>query len=408
MMAKKILIINGDWGMGGISRIIKNTMENLANDWEKELLLLRSAKFAKRNQENERLFPFPRNTKVFTIEEDDVFIRFFALVRFLRDSRPHLICSHFLPGGNQLLLIYAAKKLAGLLSPIVAVHHGSYVFANYPFASILRHRGSFIDFPRNGRFDMFTLHLRKYIVKEKIEAIVTVCKDLEKLVRASWDISSDKIITIYHPIVGEEIFEYSQPEPSEYKNLHDSIKVVMVARLSTGSKDFQTLLRAFSLLTKKEKKAKLFLVGDGPGKDKIVQWIEDLNLKESVFLLGARPNPYPYIRYADVFTFASKFEGLGVVIVEAMALGCPVVATDCPVGPRELIGDNENGILVPMKDPEKMAEAMIRIMEDEELRIRIVENGKRKAQEFSISTSVRKYEELFKKLLERRGLNPQA
>ncbi|MGC8843439.1 MAG: glycosyltransferase, partial [bacterium] len=98
-------------------------------------------------------------------------------------------------------------------------------------------------------------------------------------------------------------------------------------------------------------------------------------------------------------------EAMGRTIVEAMALGCPVVAFDCPVGPRELIGENENGLLVPMGNPSAMAEAMHRLLEDGKLRKRIVENGLKKAKEFLLSTNIRKREELFKELIGRRFQN---
>jgi glycosyltransferase involved in cell wall biosynthesis len=92
-------------------------------------------------------------------------------------------------------------------------------------------------------------------------------------------------------------------------------------------------------------------------------------------------------------------EALGRTMVEAMALGCPVVAGDCPFGPRELIGDNENGILVPMGNPSAMAEAMKKVLDDEELRNKIIKNGLKKAEEFRLPLSIRKRENLFNELL---------
>jgi glycosyltransferase involved in cell wall biosynthesis len=244
--------------------------------------------------------------------------------------------------------------------------------------------------------------LIKYILSKKADFIVAVSHDLKKFMEKVWKVPKWKLTTIHSPILGEEMFRNALKEPEEYKALPPkSIKIVAVARLSPKEKDFQTLLRAFSLLKEKYKNAKLFLVGGGDKKDvaQIIQWIEGLSLRDSVFYLGHRANPYPYIKYADISVLSSFSEGFPRVVAESMALGCPVVATDCPFGPRELIGENENGILVPMKDYIKMAEGMIRILEDDELRKRIIENAKRKAEEFRISTSVQKFEELLIKLL---------
>ncbi|MGB9877626.1 MAG: glycosyltransferase, partial [bacterium] len=184
-----------------------------------------------------------------------------------------------------------------------------------------------------------------------------------------------------------------------YKACPQSVKIVTVARLDLKNKDFKTLLDAFALLKGKYPESKLFIVGGGGEREKriITDWMAELSLEGSVFLLGHRPNPFPYVRYADVFVLSSFSEGLGRVIVEAMALGCPVVATNCPFGPRELIGNNENGIIVPVKDPKAMAEGIGKILEDKNLRQRIIENGLRKASEFFVSLSVRKYEKLFQK-----------
>ena len=247
---------------------------------------------------------------------------------------------------------------------------------------------------------MLALPIRKYVLRKGVNHFVAVSKDLQSLIEEKLEVPREKVSTIYNPIVAEEMFESAMAVPPEYNEFSNSIKVVSVARLSIG-KDFLTLLRAFFLFREKYNSAKLFIVGEGPDREQIIKWINELKLGDSVLLLGARINPYPYIKYADIFAFTSFREGLGRTIVEAMALGCPVVATDCPTGPRELIGDNENGILVPMRDPTAMAEGMMRILEDEELRNRIIENGKRKAEEFRISTSVQKREELFRKLLRR-------
>lgn len=257
-----------------------------------------------------------------------------------------------------------------------------------------------LEFPVD---ELITYPLRKYILKRKIDCLVMISKGLEKIAETRWGIPWEKLITIYNPIVGEEIFE-NYPEPEEYKAFPGVPKIVAVSRLDLDTKDFPTLLRAFALFKKRYERAKLFIIGDGPDKEKIQKFASELGLEDSVELLGFRANPYPYIKYADVLVHFSLVEALGRTIVEAMALGCPVVATDCPVGPRELIDNNENGILVPMKNPEKMAEAMIRIIEDKELRGRLVKNGEKIAQRFSALTAVRKREELFRDLVKHSAL----
>jgi glycosyltransferase involved in cell wall biosynthesis len=393
---RKILAIYAIWLIGGVERVIKNLLEALPNNWIKELLLLRTSNFAREVKELEYHFPFPKNTKVSKIEKNSSISRFFSLVRYLKQSQPDIIWNHFLPYSNATKLIFLAKLAAKIKAPIVCTLNGSETLSRIPLSFLKKHPGSFIDFDHDNFLDFL---FRKFIVGKGISKIVAVCKALKERVELSWDLNPEKIITIYNPLVWDDIYDMAKEEPPEYKELTNTIKIVKVSRLDTYGKDFRTLLTAFALLRKEYGNVRLFIVGEGSGKGQILEWIEELKLKDSVNLLGARVNPYPYVRYADVFAFSSFFEGLGNVIVEAMALGCPVVATDCPVGPREIIGNNENGILVPMRDPVAMAEGMKKIIKDHELRKRIIENGRKKSEEFRVSTCVRKYEEIFEKVL---------
>jgi len=381
-MRKKALFIVSRWIIGGREITIKNIIENLSDEWERELLLLRPPEVAIADEKSDKI-PFSSNTKVSRIEKPTRLSTFFSLVKFLRKCKPDIISYHIPLRVVDLLLLRLSMRLAGFSSPIVVTLH-------------LRDPDS-----RPGMLMYLTSPLRKYLRSKEVDYVVAVSRDLQKEAEIKLGIGKDRITTIYNPIVGEEMFEKAKEEPEEYKAFPNSIKIVMVARLATGHKDFQTLLHAFSLLRERYREAKLFLVGEGEGREQILKWIEELGLNDNVLLLGPRLNPYPYIRYADIFVLSSFIEGLGMVIVEAMALGCPVVATNCPTGPRELIGNNENGILVPMRDPVKMAEAMMRILEDRELRERIIENGRKKAEEFRISTSVQKYERFFNNLLEK-------
>jgi glycosyltransferase involved in cell wall biosynthesis len=379
---KKVLFVIDAWGIGGRQKSVKSLIENLSDEWESEILLLRGVWLAKLDKRRSK-FPFPKNAKVSKIEESSVPSFILSLVKFLRKSSPHIISTHIMPTVSLLPMIWLAKKIVGLPAPIIATVHGSN-----------------LDYSKKSFKEFLSLPIRKYVIRKGVNHFVAISKDLQSLIEEKLKVPREKVSTIYNPIVGEEMFESAKEEPPEYKEFSVNIKVVAVSRLSID-KDFLTLLRAFSLFREKYNSAKLFIVGEGPDREQIIKWINKLKLGDSVLLLGARINPYPYIKYADIFAFTSLREGLGRTIVEAMALGCPVVATDCPTGPRELIGNNENGILVPIRDPNAMAKGMMRILEDEELRNRIIENGKRKAEEFRISTSVQKREELFRKLLMR-------
>jgi len=114
--------------------------------------------------------------------------------------------------------------------------------------------------------------------------------------------------------------------------------------------------------------ARLLIVGQGEGehRDLIENLKTELGLEGSVTLHGFDSNPYKYMRAADVFVMSSEWEGPGHVLIEAQALGTPVVSTDCPAGPRDTLLDGQAGLLVPVGDPEAMATAIIESLTNRE------------------------------------------
>src|SRR4051812_37076077 len=141
--------------------------------------------------------------------------------------------------------------------------------------------------------------------------------------------------------------------------------------------------------------AHLWIVGEGEQRAFLENKIARLGLQDCVRLLGFQKNPYRYMAAADLFTLSSHFEGFGNVIVEAMACGTPVVATDCPYGPREIIEDGENGLLVEPASAASLARGMLRVLRDEELKNRLAANGLRRARDFEAQSIADEYGELF-------------
>jgi glycosyltransferase involved in cell wall biosynthesis len=122
-------------------------------------------------------------------------------------------------------------------------------------------------------------------------------------------------------------------------------------------KDFATLLKAFARL-RRTRPAKLIILGDGEGKEDLEALAETLGIRTDVDFPGYVANPYVYFRQASVFVLSSAWEGLPNVLIEAMACGCPVVSTDCPSGPSEILDGGRFGRLVPVGDDAAMAQAI--------------------------------------------------
>jgi glycosyltransferase involved in cell wall biosynthesis len=170
-------------------------------------------------------------------------------------------------------------------------------------------------------------------------------------------------------------------EPDLTAPTQGRIRYIACGRLAE-QKGYPLLFEAFARVVQKQD-AELHILGQGPLQARLEALSEKLGVVERIHFLGFRANPFLHMQAADVFILTSLWEGFGNVIVEAMAMGTPVISTQCPHGPDEIITNGENGILVPSADVEALTEAMLRLARDQGLRKRIAKAGKERAQDFS-------------------------
>jgi glycosyltransferase involved in cell wall biosynthesis len=137
-----------------------------------------------------------------------------------------------------------------------------------------------------------------------------------------------------------------------------------VGRL-TRQKAFDVLIRAF-VEVRKDHRARLMILGEGDERPALEGLVNKYGLEQDIILPGFVPNPYPYMAHAAAFVLSSRWEGLPTVLVEAMALGAPVISTDCPSGPREILLDGKYGQLVPVDDPIALALAIAKSLRTNE------------------------------------------
>lgn len=251
----------------------------------------------------------------------------FALARYLRIRRPDAVLST-MTGTNfaSVLACWAARTGCRL---------------------VLRQAVSLSNIPN--------AWLRSMIkpLYSKADAVIAVSDGVrEELVRLGLDPA--KLHTVRNPVDAQALIERAAEEkPSE---LDSHRYIVNVGRICE-QKDQATLLRAYAE-SGLAADYKLVLVGDGP---KMHAWRElasELGLSDSVLWLGAMANPYPVMAAASLHVLASKWEGYPNVLLESLALGVPVVATDAPWGARELLSGGRYGALVPVGDVDAMADAM--------------------------------------------------
>ncbi|NNC23967.1 glycosyltransferase [Salinisphaera sp. USBA-960] len=168
---------------------------------------------------------------------------------------------------------------------------------------------------------------------------------------------AERIETVRNPVVTATLFERaSEPCPHPWPGDGGSPVIVGIGRL-TEQKGWTTLLDAFAEL-RRTRDCRLLIVGEGPERAAITRRIESLALADCVALAGFVENPAAILARADMFVLSSRWEGSPNALTEALAIGTPVVATDCPSGPREILADGRFGPLVPVDAVSPLAEAM--------------------------------------------------
>jgi glycosyltransferase involved in cell wall biosynthesis len=163
---------------------------------------------------------------------------------------------------------------------------------------------------------------------------------------------------IYNPVVSDELMEASRQEVSHpWFEEESNVPVLLGVGRMDPQKNFVLLVRAFAKLNH-HCEARLVILGDGNERGKLKALVRELGVEDKVDFIGFKDNPYKYMANASLFVLSSNFEGLPTVLIEALACGCPVVSTDCPSGPHEILEGGKWGRLVPVGDEEALAEAM--------------------------------------------------
>ena len=189
-------------------------------------------------------------------------------------------------------------------------------------------------------------------------------------------------------------------KPNE--SVNHSYRIVSVGRF-TKEKNYPLLVNAFKLVKEKSDESKLYIYGRIDNELHLDDLISSLGIQNCVFLMGERDNIGEEIKTANVFVLPSKSEGMPNALMEAMALGLPVVATDCPSGgPRQLIQNEGNGLLVENNNAEALANAILRVLNDSEFATRIATNAKAVLIDYSEKKICDKWVSFLQKLYEKK------
>lgn len=280
-------------------------------------------------------------------------LRYFpALVRFMRASRPNALFAAT-PYMNAEAAL--ARRLAEIPCRLLVSEHND-LSSGHPFGG-----------GAHGRY-LPPLCRRTYPLAD---AIVAVSNGLAEDLARRTGIGRERITTVYNPVVTRDLAEKARQPIDHPWFERGSPPVILGAGRVGRAKDFMTLIRAFARV-RRNRPARLMILGKGkvrkdnrPDKRQVelTELASRLGVAEDVAFPGFVRNPFPYMAHAAVFAVSSLYEGFCNVLVEAMACGCPVVSTDCPSGPAEILENGKYGPLVPVGDDAALAEAICGLLD---------------------------------------------
>jgi len=241
-------------------------------------------------------------------------------------------------------------------------------------------------------------YLKRWLMSftyKRADKIITVSKAIKRVLEEDFSIPPEKIKVVYNPVSLEEIIFKSQKAVEHPFFKDGNAQVIISAGRLVKLKRYDRLLRVFSLIRKSQKTARLIILGKGILKRELENLALKLKINKFVSFVGYKDNPYAWMSKADIFVLSSAYEGFPNVLIEAMACGVPVISTDCLSGPREIITNGKNGILVPVGDERKLAEAILDLLNNEKKRKKFSLEAKKRVKDFEAKKIVTQYAKLF-------------
>lgn len=326
---KLISIVLPTLGGGGVERVrIELARRFIEAGYAVEFVLLRRS--------GELLSQVPEGAEIVELGASSFRNALLPLRRHFRARRPDAILAAMWPLSGITLL---AARLARSSARIVVSEHA--------------HLSKSGD---QGLASKTLLRLLGRQIYSRSDAIVSVSRGVGQDLAALIGVPETAIEVIHNPVrQTRSTAQIADVELAAWWN-QSPHRLLTAGRLA-AQKDQATLLHAFSLLRERAD-TRLIVLGEGPERPRLERFIGELGLEDYVRLPGFADDIRPYLAQASLFVLSSKWEGLGNVITEALVEGVPVVSTDCPSGPSELLDGGRYGALVPVEDPRSLAEAM--------------------------------------------------
>lgn len=388
---KTILFRTGYMGLGAIEQLAFEIVTALAERYRVVLAI--------ENEYNNSLVEkLPKNVEYFYLK-DKKFLDFMKSCRERKSKPVYRLIYNF-------LLSYEKIICKNRINHWLKNNGGADLFVDYD--------GMALKYAKNINIDKKVVWQHTALSGEKhlgrmgnrlknYDRIALICEEMKDGYIEAFPELKDKFVTKYNFLDIERIEKMMDDEAEltpEEKELQRDRYCVAVARLDEP-KDFTTLIKAFEILKNRGIEEKLYIVGEGELRGKIEKQLKELELEERVILLGRKKNPYIWIKNSQMFLHSSKREGLGMVLLEAMACEKMVISSDCPVGPREVLENGKVGILYEVGNYRRLAEIIEEYLLFPEKRIKYIVEGKYQLMNFRKEKIIKEYFKFFDELMEK-------
>jgi len=368
---KKILFVTFTLSNGGAERQIQHLLTYLNREKYSPMLVLLEKTVG---------YDIPSDVSVTCLNKKrpyNFFKLIFKLAKILKKEKPDIVIS-FLTYPNILLLLI--KLIIGYKKPIIISERTNLEIS---LSNIRKNR------------------IKSFLIKKLypcVDKIISLSLGVAERLHKAFLIPKEKIVAIHNSVDIRKVQMMAEECPSFEWYQNKAIPIIIAAGRLTKAKAYPDLFDAFANV-RKVLPCRLVILGDGELEQELKQLANDLSILDDVAFCGFQQNPFSFMAHSKVFVLSSHWEGFGNVIIEAMACGVPVISTNCPYGPNEIITNGVNGLLVPVGDTDAMAEAILKLLKDDILRKRLAEAGKQRSEDFRVEKMVAEYEKILHELL---------
>ena len=228
--------------------------------------------------------------------------------------------------------------------------------------------------------------------------LIVASEGLKRECVESYGARARHVAVVPNGVDGDLVARATATAPVRAQDPAAPFRVVSFGRL-VPEKDLGTLVRGFAAFAQGHPHSELWFVGDGREREALAALAATLGVADKVCFHGFQPLPFAWVKSCDVFVHTALYEGFGNVILEAMACGVAVIATDCDFGPREIVQDGVNGLLAPPSDAGALAACLERLAGDEALRLRLAAAARDRVAAFSARNMAKGYQAVFLELV---------